>query len=75
MKSNSSSFEWSGTSEPEDKSGIATFRRCNTTIEVSMISFDEALKIDKMLDTVYKQGKNDGMNTIKKRFEEITNNC
>jgi hypothetical protein len=50
-------FEWKGSSEPENKSGVADFAVEGKHYILSLEKFDDALAISLMLQSAFDQGK------------------
>jgi hypothetical protein len=69
------SFSWEGADNPNDPSGVATFRCDGIKISVVLTEFVQGSKLATLFDLVYKKGREDEIeqvrNTLLKSFEDL----
>jgi hypothetical protein len=69
------SFSWEGTDNPNDPSGVATFRCDGIKMSVELDEFVQGSNLATLFDLVYKKGREDAIaqakNTFLKSFEDL----
>jgi hypothetical protein len=61
--------EWMASTDPTVESGIATFMVEGTKYTLRLESFDDFLKVGKMLDETFQQGKTFAADAIRGRLD------
>ena len=64
------SFSWEGSDNPNDPSGIATFRCDGIKMSVALDEFAQGSKLATLLDLAYKKGWDDAINRAQKAVIE-----
>jgi hypothetical protein len=74
MTSSPHTFQWEGTDNPNDPSGVATFKCDGVKVSAIFHDFVTASKLSYLIGAVYERGKHDAINkaklTISKLLEE-----
>jgi hypothetical protein len=69
------SFFWEGTDNPNDPSGVATFRCDGIKVSVVLDEFVQGSRLASLFDLAYKKGREDAIaqakNTFLKSFEDL----
>lgn len=57
-------FSWRGTDNPNDPSGVATFKCNMLSVTVAMDDFATASKLSSMMHSSYQTGRNDAIDRV-----------
>jgi len=63
-------FSWEGTDNPNDPSGVATFRCDGIKMSVALDNFVQGSKLATLFDLAYKRGWEDAINQAKRAIIE-----
>lgn len=66
------SFSWEGTDNPNDPSGVATFRCDGIKMSVALDEFVQCSKFATLFDLAYKKGREDAIVQAKHFFSKIS---
>lgn len=55
---------WTGSTDPADKSGLATFTHGERLLQLKLASFEDARALDEMMDKVMLQARRDSRKAI-----------
>ena len=66
-------FSWKGTDNPNDPSGVATFK-CNTlSVAIVMDDFATAARLSSMMHSAYQAGRNDAIDKVATAIPQFLN--
>ena len=63
-------FSWEGSDNPNDPSGVATFRCDGIKMSVALDEFTQGSKLATLLDLAYKKGWDDAINRAQRAVIE-----